>query len=253
MWKWFGALAVGLFVLAGGVAAYRYYQEQSREDLQRPFLEAMESGDPERLLALMDDSLRKKVDIPILEVWMQVVQARLGPVQELDIIAHTPSKSGDVTMIVSEAQVRFARGVGTSLLVFRDGELSDMALRSEELKSWLEDLPDTSKYEAEGRKFVHNFFGNKPKEAYLAMDPDTLQKTLPYPQLLQAMQALTAKGGKLHEVKLLSADFKPATEQQKVPVLQIDYEIVCDNAKSIAHLMYAFPGLKGRLIGFKFD
>lgn len=253
MWKWFAALAVVMFLFAGGVATYRYYEAESKASDQRPFLEALESGDPERLTAMMDESLRRKVDPTILDIWLQVVAARLGPVEDFVVIDRSTQKSGDVDIVVSEAEIRFARGTGTSQLIFRDGELTDFSVRSSLLANWLEDLPDTSTYEAAGQEFIMNFFGNKPKEAFLAMDPETLQRTLPFPKLVEAMKALSAKGGQLYGAKPIQAKFSPANDKQKVPVLTIDYELNCANAKSVAHLMYAFPGLKGRLIAFTFE
>jgi hypothetical protein len=220
-----------------------FWAQRAGSELQTSFFSAVESGDVKQVEALMHPALRKKIDPPILEAWMQEVRGKLGRFQGLSKTDFSTSTKyqGGKKLTESKGTVNFEHGTATSELEFQDDQLVAFSIRSDKIgDDWFKGPTDSTFYRERGQQFLTHFLNGEAEQAFSMMH-ESLQKAMPLEKLKTLMTGVTAKAGRLQSIAHTEDRFD-ASKGQRLKVL---YQVKCANSQTTAQIDFQFVGLKG--------
>lgn len=246
--KVLGIVFLVIVVLVVGVIVWAHVSGGKH---QEKFFQAVLSGEPGQVMAMLDPSVKAKVDEPVLAAWMGAIKTHLGGFQGLSKAKFSTSTKvvNGVKMTESKGTVNFEKGQATSTLVFRNGLLVDFDVDSDKLpKDWFKGPADTKLYQERGKQFVTFLLTDQPDKAE-AMMHEKFQKAVPVSKLKGIMERAVGRIGKLKTVTYLSDRFTIDKGQK----LKVRYKAAGENGELSPLVTFVFDGLKGHLIAFDLD
>ncbi|MDP6634067.1 MAG: hypothetical protein QGG42_04170, partial [Phycisphaerae bacterium] len=87
-------LGVVFLVVIAGIVALMFWAHGEGQAQQRRFFDAVASGDPDKLIAMLDPASIGPVDPPILKMWMDRVNDKLGKYEGLAASNFNPGFPG---------------------------------------------------------------------------------------------------------------------------------------------------------------
>ena len=215
-------------------------------DVQREFLDAFESQDPHRLMAMMSPELRARIDPPILAALMQTTREKLGRITDVTQTRFNV-RANSQTLKESTATLTFEKGTGTSDIQLVDDKLTFFEIKSPQLADWFSGPKTTEFYEKIGEDFLRNLMANKSDAAW-EMCHDALKDTLSRKDFARmCVKAAEQSNG------AISMDVTEATMEQS-DVLRIKYDIETQKAGTMkGSIKIEFVGMRGHLLGFNLE
>ncbi len=237
-----GAVVVLVVVVVGALLLWAFHRGAAE---QEAFYRAVDSGNVDEVMALLDTELQQAIDAPVLAVWVKAMQTRLGKCKGLratDFNTSTQIKDG-VKMTESRGTVRFEQGDAESELVLRDGKIIQFHVQSDKLVDWFTELSDTALYEKQAEDCLTKIMTGKIDEAR-AMMHEELQKVLTAEQLQAFLDSALPESGAMKGLALESKEFRPGNP----PELDLKYTIECEKKPMPARIGFQFVDLKGHLV-----
>ena len=218
--------------------------------LQEAFFEAIESEDPEKLLALCRDDMRGVIDVPVLAAWMKAFHAATGDFERVSFkdFEVKLSLNDGVLEEKNKATVECTNGNATCRLVAVDGKLVSFDAESELLPDeWFQGPTSTDLYQERGAQFILLCFAGSSNVAYDRMHP-ALQEMITREELAEMIQAELESGGHLKSIDFKEAELDFSDGQR----LLVYYDLQLADKTLLAKVEFQFVGLQGHLIGFRF-
>jgi len=237
-----GAVVVLVGVVLGVLLVWAFHRGASE---QEAFYRAVDSGNVDEVMALLDAELQQQIDAPVLAAWVKAMQARLGKCKGLratDFNTSTQIRDG-VKITESGGTVRFEQGDAQSALVLRDGKIIQFNVQSDKLADWFTELSDTALYEKQAEDCLTKIMTGKIDEAR-AMMHEELQKVLTAEKLQEFLDSALPESGAMKGLTLQSKEFRAGNP----PELELKYQIECEKKPMQAKIGFQFVDLKGHLV-----
>jgi hypothetical protein len=172
-------LGVVFLVVIAGIVALMFWAHGEGQAQQRRFFDAVASGDPDKLIAMLDPASIGPVDPPILKMWMDRVNDKLGKYEGLAASNFNTSKNitSAGTVVESKGTAKFAKGQAEVRLTLLGDMIVGFEVTSDVLKgTWL-DLPlKEPLYRDRAKKFIKHL-ADMEIETAMAMVHENLRKT----------------------------------------------------------------------------
>ena len=133
----FGVLFLVMLVLLGRTLMLA---EHPALDDHRRFFLAVESGDADMVLDLLDTDARERIDEPALAAWLEAVGRELGAFREVRRTDFSGRRwtEGEATRVSSRGTALFDRGTIVASLEYRDDRIVDLQVESDQAQvEWL--------------------------------------------------------------------------------------------------------------------
>lgn len=243
---WLGGGGLVLVIAAVGL---RTWSPRAEAALPRRFCDAIVSGDPGRVLALMDESLVEQVDPPLLRLWMRHVTERLGPFRGLDAADFATTRQYGATGWVTEStgDATFENGIMHVRLTSRDDKLVGYEVSGDGLdEHWLTTSPADELYRTRAREFIEHLVAREA-DAAIAMTHDSLRARLTKDQLVEGMTRLVAECGELEGIEIIDEEFVAAPFDKSLTV-----RMLCRFGRQAleADVQFEFDATRGQIVGF---
>ena len=213
------------------------------------FFDAVATGKPEEVLALMHPALQQEIDPPVLDAWMKEINQTLGKYQALskaDFQIDIDYDNG-VKVVKTKGTVHFERGDAVSDITYRDDRIVKFLVRSDALPpGWFKGVADSTLYRRRGEEFLRNALDGRPEKAFALMHA-ALQKKMPLATLKPALQHMAAKTGKLESIAYDREEFRGGAEGES---LTVHYKIATRNGPVRGRVEFQFIGLQGHITAF---
>lgn len=245
----FMVLGIIFVVLIVGVIGLFILGHSAGSSGQEKFFAAVNAGDAQALLNLMNPALREQVDEPVLAEWIKCVNTNLGKYQgvsKTDFNFDTSVENGIKTGRY-QGTVNFEKGQAKSELKFQNDQLVAFNVDSDKFPSdWFKGPGKTDLYQQQGKKFIELALGDQAQKAF-EMEHPTVQKEMP----LEKFQAVMGRISKaVGTVKSVEYDSDKATGKKSQISLDITYQVKCQKKTFPAKVRFQFVGLKGHLVAF---
>ena len=241
----FLAVPTLLFV---GIGSLLVIANRAGENSQRPFFEAVASGNPDNVIAMLDQDVQSDLDAPVLAEWMKAVNERLGKYQGLSSTGfrtHFATVNGENTT-TSSGTVLFERGEATSEIVYVDGKIVKFKIDSPLLdEKWFEGPSSSELYFDRAARFYQQFADKELDAAYESMH-EALQDEVTPQSFAEMRTAVESIAGDIDQIAVVGAEFTDGDSQ----MLQVQLKLHGLNSDLNATADYQFVGLKGVLNGF---
>lgn len=239
----------GIFVvIIFGVGALLFWAHQTGKEAQEKFYTAVESGDTEKVMALLAPNLLDEVDSPMMAAWMKALTSNLGPYKGLsgsDFRSSSKYENGH-SRIESAGMVDFEKGSARSELIYIDGKLAGFHITSPQLPDdWFHGPATTGLYRSQGQSFLTELF-NGNTAAALAKTQANFQKKMSVEEVKKDVDEAIAAAGPLKSIDFQSEK----TDPHDGYVLIIAYAVHGERKEMTATVDFRFAGLKGAIVGY---
>ncbi len=234
---------IGLALLAAVLVT----ANRAGENAQRPFFEAIATGDSSQVMALMAPSLHREVDEPALAAWMTAINQRLGKyegIARLNFKTSCRYEKG-VSTIRSVATVRFEKGSAQSEIVYADGKIVGFDVDSSALTpGWFKGPAKLTSYHEKAQKFFVDFAAGNAKNVQTQMH-ESLISNVSNGKLEKMFKGVKDLAGDIDSVDALDAIYDSDEES-----VQVILKVHGEKTDLDAVATYRFFGLKSQLIQF---
>ena len=231
-----------------GIGSILVAANQANKNCQRPFFEAVASGEPARVLEMLDEELHSEIDAPVLAEWMKAVNEKLGKFQGISPDAFNTkvaSKNG-TTFITSSVTVLFEHGEATSEIIYAGDKIVGFDIESPRLDgNWFNGLSNWRLYFDKASEFYQQFADKNLDEAYASMH-EGLQEELTLEEFTKMQSDVKNMIGDIEKIELLGGTFIESDTQK----FQVELRLHGPDGEMTATSDYHFAGLKGVLTGF---
>ncbi len=243
-------LGIVFLVIIVGFVALLFWAHGAGEAQQKAFFGAVATGEPDKLIAILDKEAIGPIDPPILKMWMDHVNDKLGKYEGLAASNfNTSTKIVAAGKIVeSEGAAKFEKGQAQVRLTELNGKIAGYEITSEELKGdWLKLPVKDPIYRDRAEKVIRHLVEGRIEEV-LAMSHETLRKKADIEKLKAGMKALADEVGKLQSVKVIK-ELPIETDSEKA--LKIVMVCQFEKNKMLAFVRFDFTALCGHILHFK--
>ena len=217
---------------------------------QDDFFRALNSGNTNQLTQMMRPELLEQVDVPVLDVWMQAMNERLGNVREVKQTSISNENTLTMRIQSTEAVIEFEQGNATSVMQTVNDKLIKFNVASEQLgDDWFQGPNDTQVYQELGTDFITRFLNGQTDEAYAMCHP-ALQEAVDAEAFARMVKQIRGSAGSLQEVTFKQSRMEITDDAQN---LLLDFDITGEKATGTCEITIQFVGLKGHLLGFDFE
>lgn len=235
-------LVAAAFALSAAAAA-------RAEVTQQVFFEALATGEPARVQALMSPALAGEVDEPVLAAWMQAINERLGQVRAIAAIDSPapPTSASGATSTTS--RVRFERGTATATLYVTGGRLQAFTVNSPDLgDDWFQGPISTQMYQDLGARLIEKILASEADGAYDLSAP-SVRETIGRDGMARMVAHIAEQWGPPTSVTCEDSRLDLSPESQR---LILTYNVTSRRASGTCEVQIQFLGMKGHLMGFDF-
>lgn len=232
-----------------GIGSLLVVANRAGENSQRPFFEAVATGNPDNVIAMLDENVQSDLDAPVLAEWMKAVNERLGKYQSIsptNFRTHFATENGETTT-TSSGTILFDRGEATSEIVYVDDKIVKFKIDSPLLEEkWFEGPSSSELYFDRAARFYQQFADNELDAAYESMH-EALQEDVTPQSFAEMRTAVESIAGDINQIAVVGAEFTDDDSQK----LQVQLKLHGLNSDLNATADYQFIGLRGVLIGFQ--
>lgn len=232
-----------------GIGSLLVAANQANENCQRPFFEAVASGDPVRVIEMLDEGVHSEIDAPVLAEWMKAVNDKLGKFQGIspDAFNTKVASENGTTFITSSVTVLFEHGEATSEIVCAGDKIVAFDIESPRLDgNWFNGLSNWRLYFDRASEFYQQFADKKLEEAYASMH-ESLREELTLESFTEMHSDVKNMIGDIDRIELLGGTFIESDTQK----FQVELRLHGPDGKMTATSDFHFIGLQGVLTGFK--
>ena len=224
-------------------------QAAAVSSLENRFYQSIGRGDVDTLCQMLHPALRAEVDRPVMEAWVEVVQARLGHCQSIERIASSRTQQLTGLRWEGSSKVTFAKGVADGSLSTFNGQILSFQVQSEKMLDWFQGPRQIELYTATAEAFMTAFLATELTPAWELIHP-ALQDVVGREGLKTMMTRVVDNGGPLQGLQLKSHRF---SLEGGNPTLFLLYDLQCEQANGACQLEFQFVDMKGHLLGFDFE
>ena len=234
-------LAVGLLPATAARAEGNPHQQ---------FFAGVASGEVSQLKGLMDPALTSQIDDPILQVWMQALNERLGKLTAVNETNRSSKQTFTAEIVETTAEIRCENGTATSHLTTANGKLIAFNVQSDRMETdWFQGPAQTDLYTNLGAELIRKIMAAEADAAYDMMH-EAVHEAMDRENFRELVGRLSANGGELQTAKMISSEMQITDVSQ---MLVLNYEVTCTRASGTCEVKVQFIGLKGHLMGFNFN
>ncbi len=243
-------LGAVFLVLVVGFVALLFWAHGEGEAQQRRFFAAIATGDPDIVIDMMDPESIGPIDPPILKMWMDRVNDKLGKYEGLaasDFNTSTEA-TGVGTIVESKGKAKFEKGQADVRLTLLGDKIVGFEVNSDTLKgNWLKLPLEGPLYRDRAKKFIKHLIDIEI-DAALAMAHKNLVKKLTPEKSKAGMEALVEKSGALKSIKVIDEKFIDGEDDKSLKIVMLcEFE----KSKMLSYVRFEFSSVCGHLLGFK--
>jgi hypothetical protein len=242
-------LGILFLVIVGGFVALLFWAHGAGEAQQKAFFGAVATGEPDKLIAILDEGSIGRIDPPILKMWMAHVNDKLGKYEGLAASKfNTSTKTVEAGKLVeSEGLAKFEKGEAQVRLTELNGKIVGYDITSDALKGdWLKLPVEDPLYRDRAEKLIRNLVDGRLEEA-LAMCHENLRKNVDTQKFESGMKILAERVGKLQSVKVIK---ELPTDSKSGKALQIVMLCQFEKDKLLALVRFNFSTICGHILAF---
>lgn len=221
--------------------------------VQQKFFQAIQVGNPDKVIELLHQDLVEEVDRPVLHAWMTAVKEHLGDVKSLNkqgfrgAVKYDKQGEKQVRVLHSKGKVPFAQGTALSELWVHEGKIIRFEVTSDKIPDkWIREIQDTELYRQEGAAFLKVFLDGDDEKAF-GLEHETFRKVMPRKRLKEMSDEIKANVGPLKKVTWKSEAFDIQPDKYK---LKIRYKVDCEKESTIAVVEFQFLKMQAWIVGF---
>lgn len=241
-------LGLVFLVLVVGFVGLLVWSHGKGESTQERFYAAVDSGDPQQVLALFDPLLVEKVDAPVLALWMKAVHDHLGRFKGLAKSKFSTSSSTENghDRLESSGRIEFEKGEGESKLVFLDDKVIAFELRAEALpQPWFTQAPDLALYKERAQVLLRALLAGERELALRTMH-ENLRKQVEGGPGFDGAGRLGDQIGEISDMTVVEESFSA----EGTPSLDLRYTILGAKGRAIGRVGFQFTPWRGELVSF---
>lgn len=249
MGKVLKVLGVIFLIFIVGFVALLFWAHGEGAEQNKKFFDAVASEDPTQFIALMDDSLASQLDPPVIRMWMEYVNKRLGKWQGLAASEFsTEKKMVDAgTMVETKGAAKFEKGQADVRLTVLNDKIVGYEVYSEALKGdWLT-IPKEDLYRDRAKKLIEHFVILEIDEAREMMH-EALRKQLSKEDTTAGMELFARKYGPLKSIEIVDEKFINGESDKSLLIRML---CTFDNGKTYATVRFDFDSTRGHLLSFQ--
>ncbi|MBS3821372.1 MAG: hypothetical protein KGY81_06390 [Phycisphaerae bacterium] len=237
-----------LIIIVGVIALLVWAHGEGDEQMDR-FFRAVETGEPEKVRALMVPELAETFDPPVLEIWLDAFNSNMGKFTGLAKSEFSTNKkttsAGTVTEI--EGKALFEKGEAKVAMNLIDGRISYLKIPNETLgENWFR-KPETEFYREKAETFIKCLAASEGAQAMAMMHP-ALSRQFQAEELDAAMDRFREKTGTMKSIEFTDERFVGNDEGGR---LRLMMKYVGEKETVPAYVGFEFVGMKGELVAFK--
>lgn len=237
---------VGNFALAQD--AKRTAEQIEKAKPQDKFFKAIESGKSKLLFDLLAPKLREKLDEPVIDAWIAILNKELGAYEGLSWTDFNTSVE-----LVNGKKIQQASGMFLfekdkvdAKFVYQDGKLINFKVEPRTVgKGWSHRPSTTKLYEDRAIAFLKEL-ANGDIQATYAMTHEALQKEITLKQLQDIRTLVDEKVGRLKTWKIERVE----VNTDKLYSLTIFVDMKFEKAKQVGIVKFQFGQLRGHITAF---
>ena len=212
----------------------------------KEFFADVAAEDVDLFLGKSTDDLKRDVDAPVLQAWMERFNEKLGAFQSTSGFNYGVNHTDGVTTTKISGTATFAQGEADVELVYYDNKLAGFTVKAPSLEGdWFTGPKDTTLYQERTQTFLTEFANGRTTEAYEMMH-EALQKEVTDESLAKMTKSVGGEMGELKEIQIVGDEFSNDDGQ----VLTVNARVVGAKNTMDGTVDFRFIGLKGHLIGF---
>ncbi len=246
-------LIVAIAICATTTNVFAGSLPRTGQQLQKQFAAAIESGKADSLLQMMAPELKEQIDGPVMQRLVDRIGSSLGKVESIEQKFVRSVDEAGSHVINTTADVTFEKGVAVVALKSVDGIVVAFDMESKQLVGWLDRPSGNQLYELRATDFVRTLLIGNTEKAFQAMHP-ALQKQLGKDDF---MAIATAARDTIDATKPLVISVKNSrmieTTGDSSPTMLIDLHLQNGEIDGNCEIKIQFAGLRGHLLGFKFN
>lgn len=223
------------------------------QQLQQGFFRAVESGKAQSVLQMMHPALVKQIDSPVLQTLIKKINRDLGRSSMIEQTTVSSVNDGDQHVVETTAEVVCEKGVITVSLKAVNGIIVRFDVASEKIVGWLDQPSSNTQYEQQASDFVRTMLRGKSDKAFDMMHA-ALQKQLgrdDFNAMVQQTSATIEQEMPLHVTVKNSRMVE--TKGDSLPTMLIDVDLRSGELSGTCEVKIQFEGLRGHLLGFRFN
>jgi hypothetical protein len=241
-------LGVVFLVLVVAIVALLVWAHGKGEKEMTTFFQAVETGQPEKVRALMAPELAKEFDPPIFKMWLDAFNERMGSFSGLakSNFNTKTQATGNGTVTVIEGTAMFEKGEAEVSMQYTDGKMTFLKINSDAMeKNWFS-KPDEEFYKARAKEFIEDLTALRA-EAAMAMMYPALYEQVSQEQLVEGMTKFREKYGQLKTITFDDVLFKSGSNDGAMRLLM---KCECEKQTVPAYVDFQFLGMRGQIVAF---
>jgi hypothetical protein len=227
------------------------------------FLISVARHDAKHMLAQMHEELRKKVDEPILQFFLDEIHTELGALSDDE-----PTEEEQVTqdadgtpVTTTRATLAFERGEATGELSIQDSQIVAFSIDSDKVTDLNRKLGERMAGDQAFAKQIGDFyaprcepmitliFAGKDEEVHAILHPE-IQKQVTLDVVQTESQAARTVNGALETIEYDGFTEVFDAESGEFKKITVNYKLACENGPVDAKVIIEFVGLSGAVVGF---
>ncbi len=242
-------LGIIFIVIIVGFVGLMFWAHGEGEEQQARFFAAIASEDPNNLIDMMGDDLKKQVDPPVLRMWMIWVNQKLGKFTGLAASDfNTQKKMIDTgTLVETSGTANFEKGQAKVRLTLLNGKIEGYEVTSDALKgNWLSD-PKDDLYRNRAKELI-TYLVNCQIDQAVPMMHEAILKQISKEDMLSGMTKFADQFGKLKSIEIVDEEFIDGETDKSLVI-----RLVCqfENGKANAFVRFDFDSARGHILAFK--
>lgn len=249
MGKVLKVLGVIFLLIIAGFVALLFWAHSEGEEQMSGFFQAVGTGQPEKVTALMTPEYAATFDPPILKMWMNAMNERLGTFQDMSSNGFNTSKNttNGVTRTEVEGTAEFEKGDARVKMILIDEKISDLSIESKAMEeNWFE-KPDEEFYKARVRTFIEHLVAGRIGEAIPLLTAQ-LVPLVSVDETKAGMARFREEYGPLEEITFTEVLFKSGTNDGAMRFLM---SCKCEKGTVPAYVDLGFSGMRGEITAFQ--
>lgn len=238
-----------LILIVGGIALM-FWAHGEGEAQQKKFFDVVAAGDAAKFIDMMDAKAVGQIDPPVVKMWMDWVNEKLGGYKGLAATEFNTNKkmTGEGTLVISEGRAEFEKGEAQVKLSLLNDKIVSFEVTSDALKgNWFKLPLKGPFYRDRAKKFIKHLIDLEIETA-LDITHKELRKQLTIEQCKSAIAPLVEEGESLESITVVNEEFIDGKEDKS---LKIGMMCQFKNGKMLAYVRFDFDSVRAHLMAFR--
>ncbi len=213
----------------------------------RVFFDLCRSGKTDEMYSQFNDELKKVIDPPVFSVFCRAMGSHLGKLESINEPVFLAMDEPKAFTLLTE--VLFEKGLAQPSFAFESGKITGFNINSADFDQWFSGIDDIQFYKTKTEKFIDLFLKGDADEVRKLCHP-ALQENIANGRLEAMIENVTEPLGDVRSVSFV----RPLQEiNSDYEELYLYYTIDGSLGPTNVCMTYRFVGMRGHLIGFRFE